>query len=37
MPYQYRSPADDKPFQILSFGRDKKAGGSGNDADLVNN
>ncbi|MGK6317743.1 type II secretion system major pseudopilin GspG [Neorhizobium sp. DT-125] len=36
-PYQYRSPADDKPFQILSFGRDRKMGGSGQDADLLSN
>ena len=33
--YQYRSPADDKPFEIQSIGRDRKAGGSGQDADLV--
>ncbi|WP_440408451.1 type II secretion system major pseudopilin GspG [Neorhizobium petrolearium] len=36
-PYQYRSPAEDKPFQILSFGRDRKMGGTGQDADLVSN
>ncbi|WP_105435894.1 type II secretion system major pseudopilin GspG [Neorhizobium tomejilense] len=36
-PYQYRSPAEDKPFQILSFGRDRKMGGSGQDADLAGN
>ncbi|EUB98382.1 general secretion pathway protein G [Rhizobium sp. CF080] len=36
-PYQYRSPADEKSFQILSFGRDRKMGGSGQDADLTGN
>ena len=33
--YQYKSPADAKPFQIVSFGRDGKPGGEGQDADLV--
>ncbi|MGN8172509.1 type II secretion system major pseudopilin GspG [Agrobacterium sp. 22117] len=37
VPYQYRSPAEDKPFEILSLGRDRKVGGTGNDEDLVNN
>lgn len=36
-PYQYRSPAEEKPFQILSFGRDRKMGGTGQDADLAGN
>lgn len=33
-PYEYRSPADDKPFEIISLGRDRKRGGEGTDADL---
>ncbi len=32
--YQYKSPADEKPYQITSLGRDKKAGGDGLNADL---
>jgi general secretion pathway protein G len=35
--YQYRSPADEKPFQIMSLGRDRKLGGEGQDADLASN
>lgn len=34
--YQYNSPADERPFQILSLGRDRKSGGEGQDADLQN-
>lgn len=33
-PYQYRSPASGAPFEILTYGRDGNAGGSGEDADL---
>jgi len=36
-PYQYKSPAESKPFQVLSFGRDRKSGGTGQDADLASN
>ncbi|MBA8882030.1 type II secretion system major pseudopilin GspG [Phyllobacterium myrsinacearum] len=35
--YQYKSPADTKPFQIISLGRDRKQGGEGPDADIANN
>ncbi len=34
--YQYASPAEGRPFQILSLGRDRKPGGEGQDADLEN-
>jgi general secretion pathway protein G len=33
-PYVYRSPGDRGEFELLSFGRDGKAGGSGADADI---
>ncbi len=33
--YQYKSPAETKPFQIISLGRDGKPGGEGQDADIV--
>ena len=33
-PYVYRSPGDRGEFELLSFGRDGKAGGSGDDADI---
>lgn len=36
-PYQYKSPAEDKPFSIISLGRDRKVGGEGQDADISNN
>ena len=32
--YEYKSPADEKPYQIISLGRDRKVGGDGQDADL---
>jgi general secretion pathway protein G len=34
--YQYRSPAEEgRDYQIMSLGRDRAPGGSGDDADLV--
>ena len=37
MPYQYRTPGSDgRDYDIVSFGRDKATGGSGDDADLTN-
>jgi general secretion pathway protein G len=33
-PYVYRSPGDRGEFELLSYGRDGKAGGSGADADI---
>jgi general secretion pathway protein G len=33
-PYQYRVPGEKNEFEIVSFGRDGKAGGSGEDADI---
>jgi len=32
--YEYKSPADEKPYQVISLGRDRKVGGDGQDADL---
>jgi general secretion pathway protein G len=32
--YKYESPAGDRQFEIISFGRDAKEGGAGQDADL---
>jgi len=32
--YLYKSPAGEKPFEILSLGRDGKDGGDGQDADI---
>jgi len=32
--YLYKSPAAEKPYEILSYGRDGKEGGTGEDADL---
>jgi general secretion pathway protein G len=34
-PYQYQSPAQEKPFLITSFGKDKKAGGTGASNDIA--
>lgn len=34
-PYHYQSPAEGKPYEIISLGRDKKAGGGGLDADII--
>jgi general secretion pathway protein G len=37
MPYQYRVPGSSgRDYDIVSYGRDKSAGGSGDDADLNN-
>jgi general secretion pathway protein G len=33
-PYVYRTPGQNGEFEILSYGRDGKAGGSGDDADI---
>jgi general secretion pathway protein G len=33
-PYVYRTPGQSGEFQILSYGRDGKAGGAGDDADI---
>ena len=33
-PYVYRIPGEKSEFQLFSYGRDGKAGGSGEDADL---
>jgi general secretion pathway protein G len=33
-PYVYRVPGEKQEFEIVSFGRDGKAGGSGDDADI---
>lgn len=33
-PYVYRAPGQRGEFDVLSFGRDGKAGGSGDDADI---
>lgn len=36
-PYQYRSPGSHgREFDIVSLGRDRAAGGSGDDADITN-
>ncbi len=34
-PYQYKSPGDHGPFDIISFGSDGKPGGEGEDLDIV--
>jgi general secretion pathway protein G len=35
--YQYRVPGPGgKPYQVLSYGKDRSAGGSGDDADVSN-
>ena len=34
-PYLYKSPAGEKPFEIVSYGRDGKEGGEGQDADIT--
>jgi general secretion pathway protein G len=33
-PYVYRVPGEKSEFQLFSFGRDGKAGGTGDDADI---
>lgn len=35
-PYQYKQPGEHGDFDIVSFGRDGKPGGQGDDADIVN-
>ena len=35
-PYQYRSPADRAPYEIVSFGADGREGGAGTAADVSN-
>lgn len=34
-PYAYRSPADKFDYEIVSYGRDGRPGGDGDDADIV--
>lgn len=34
-PYQYKSPGDHGPYDIISFGADGKPGGEGEDTDIV--
>ena len=36
-PYEYRVPGDGAPFTVISYGNDKKPGGSGVDADINSN
>lgn len=33
-PFLYRSPADEKPFEITTYGRDGRAGGTREDSDI---
>lgn len=35
-PYQYKSPGQHSEFDLYSFGRDRRAGGSAEDADITN-
>ena len=35
-PYQYRQPGQQGDFDLVSFGRDGKPGGTGEDADITN-
>lgn len=35
-PYLYKSPGEHGDFDLLSYGRDGRPGGSGEDADIVN-
>jgi len=35
-PYQYKSPGERGDFDLLSYGKDGQAGGSGESADLAN-
>jgi general secretion pathway protein G len=34
--YQYKSPGEHGEFDLMSFGKDGRAGGSGEDADITN-
>jgi general secretion pathway protein G len=36
-PYEYRVPGDGAPFAVISYGDDRKPGGSGVDADINSN
>lgn len=36
-PYEYRVPGDNAPFSIISYGDDRKPGGTGVDADINSN
>lgn len=36
MPYQYRQPGEHGEFDLFSFGKDGKAGGEGENADIGN-
>ncbi len=36
-PYVYRAPGDKGEYELISFGRDGKAGGNGEDADILLN
>lgn len=35
-PYMYRAPGKNRDYDIVSYGRDGKPGGTGEDADLTN-
>lgn len=35
-PYVYRSPGKDRPFDVISYGKDGQPGGTGENADLTN-
>lgn len=35
-PYQYRQPGEQTDFDLVSYGRDGRPGGSGEDADIMN-
>jgi general secretion pathway protein G len=35
-PYQYKAPGEHGEYDLFSFGKDGRAGGSGEDADIVN-
>ena len=35
-PYQYRSPVDRAPYEIVSYGSDGHEGGTGTAADISN-
>lgn len=36
LPYQYKSPGEHGEYDLFSYGRDRRAGGSGEDADITN-
>ncbi len=35
-PYQFKSPGEHGPYDIISYGADRKSGGEGRDADIGN-